>query len=132
MYGDELGKKGFSFTLEAVIAATIIIVSLLFFFKPQAPQENYMYDVQEKEYYCLKSLDDSGKLRGCVMDNDITTIEDDLVDCLAPFNYTVQICRDTCTSATLPQDKGVIISRYYIAGDDRIDPLYVKLSVWYL
>ena len=45
MFGGKFGDKGVSFTLEAVIAATIIIAALLFFFKPQVPQENYLTDV---------------------------------------------------------------------------------------
>jgi len=126
------GDKGVSFTLEAVIAGTIIIASLLFFFKPQVPQESYTYIVQERGYYCLKSLDDENRLRQYATNDDATTIENNLVDCLTPLNYTVQICRNTCTSTTLPENKEIIVSKYYIAGDDAIDPLYIKLNMWYL
>jgi len=132
MFGGKFGDKGVSFTLEAVIAATIIITALLFFFKPQVPQENYLTDVQEKGYYCLKSLDDDRNLREYAIANDVATIENNLMDCLTPFNYTVQICRSTCTSTTLPENKDIIISKYYIAGKDAMDPLYVKLNMWYI
>jgi len=125
------GNKGVSFTLEAVMAATIIIVALLFFFKPQVPQD-YFPDLQERGYSCLKSLDDEGNLREYAISNDVSTIENKLADCLTPFNYTIQICRSACTSTNLPESKDIIISKYYIAGKEAIDPLYVKLNLWYI
>lgn len=123
------GNKGISFTLEAIIAGFIIVSSLLFLFRPLA-METYDVGVSDRGYNCLKYLDESGLLRGNAMDDNYTNMENNLQDCMAGLNYTVQICRSTCTAASIPENQTIIVSNYFIAGDVDSDPLKVKLSMW--
>lgn len=90
------GNKGISFTLEAIIAGFIIVSSLLFLFRPLA-METYDVGVSDRGYNCLKYLDESGLLREDAMDDNYTNMENNLQDCMAGLNYTVQICRVSCT-----------------------------------
>lgn len=124
------GSKGMSFTLEAVIAGLIIVTALLFFFRASGPDEIYTMGMSERGYNCLKYVDDSGILRGNATSDNYTNIETGLQDCLAGLNYTVQICRYVCTSASIEENVTVVVSDYFIAGDVEPDPLYVKLSMW--
>jgi hypothetical protein len=123
------GNKGISFTLEAIIAGFIIVSSLLFLFRPLA-METYDVGVADRGYNCLKYLDESGLLREDAMDDNYTNLENNLQDCMAGMNYTVQICRGTCTAASIPENQTTIVANYFIAGDVDSDPLKVKLSMW--
>lgn len=119
-----------SFTLEAVIAGLIIVTALLFFFRTGGVDETYDMGMAERGFNCLKGLDDEGLLRDDAMSNNYTNIESGLQDCLAGLNYTVQICRNVCTSAYVEEDVTVAVSEYFVAGGVTPDPLYVKLSMW--
>ncbi len=123
------GNKGMSFTLEAVIAGLLVVTALLFFFRAPA-DDTYSIGVSERGYYCLKSLDENAVLRPMALGDDSSGIEAGLSECLAGMNYTVQVCRASCTPASLPENRTVIVSSYFIAGDVNPDPLKVKLSMW--
>lgn len=124
------GNKGMSFTLEAVIAGLMIVTFMLFLFKAPNMEETYDIGMSERGYYCLKSLDEDGLLREDAMDNSYTNIENNIQDCLAGLNYTIQICRDSCSTAFIPENQTTTVSNYFIAGDVSPDPLKVKLSMW--
>lgn len=119
-----------SFTLESVVAGLIIVSALLFLFRAAAVEETYDVGMAERGFNCLKGLDSVGMLRNEAMNNDFMAIESDLQDCLSGLNYTVQICRGSCTSAYVEENVTVAVSEYFIAGNVTPDPLYVKLSLW--
>ncbi len=124
------GNKGMSFTLEAIIAGLMIVTFLLFLFRSPNMEETYDIGMSERGYYCLKSLDENSLLREDATDNNYTNIENSLQDCLAGLNYTVQVCRDSCSTSFIPKNQTIIVSNYFIAGGVSPDPLKVKLSMW--
>ena len=91
------GSKGLSFTFEAILAGFLILSSLLFFFKAPNLGNDSTLGVSERGYDCLRSLDENNELREYAMNNDTNSIENNLQECLAGLNYTVQICRNSCT-----------------------------------
>ena len=127
MYGD----KGVSFTVEAVIAGLMIVSSLLFFFNSQPSPDTYTIGISDSGYNCLKSLDDRNLLREKAMNGNYQGIEEKIGNCLPGLNYTVQLCRDSCTSDSIPGNSTVVVSNYYISGDMEPDPLKIKLSMWF-
>ena len=124
------GSKGISFTLESVIAGLLIVSALLFLFRAAPLEDTYDVGMAERGYNCLKGADLAGVLRNEAMDNESAAIEANLQDCLAGLNYTVQVCRESCTSAYAEENVTVAVSEYFIAGNVTIDPLYVRLSMW--
>ena len=115
------GNKGISFTLEAVIAGFLILSSLLLFFKAPNLGESSVAGVSERGYNCLRSLDENNKLREYAINNDVTSIENNLKNCLEGINYSVQVCRSYCTPSS-GFTKTLILQN----GKDNLGDAYVR------
>ena len=124
------GSKGISFTLEAIISGLIIMTSMIFFFQLSGTGEVYHVGISEVGYDCLESLDEHGFLRDYAVNNDAASIESGLQDCLEGLNYSVQVCSESCTPRSIPENTTVIVSRYFIAGNINPGPREIKLSLW--
>ena len=112
--------KGFVQTLEAVIAVTLILFSILFIYSGQVESK----DFSEQSFRCLEYLDKKGTLRS------VERLEEDLRICLPPtVDFIVKICESPKCSATVPE-KTVSLSSYIIAGYTEPDPRLINLWVW--
>lgn len=120
--------KGFINTLEAGIAIVLILVSVVFLFVQNKPQESQISDIG---YNCLKQMDNEGTLRYYAENNLEDNIVSDLRSCIPPlFNYTVKICTSSKCITQLPYDKSTFLSSYLIAGDNSFQPTLVNLWTW--
>ena len=126
-------SKGFLYILEAMIAALIILSTMVFLFHQsrEAP-EFYISTLKNTGYDCLKGLDDQNILRDYAINNQTNKIKSELQSCLpTASNYTVTICRQTCTPYSLPQRKNIVKVSYYISGEGRNpDPIQINLYMW--
>jgi len=124
------GNKGISFTLEAIISGLLIITSILFFFQFSGTSDFYSMGVSEIGYDCMKSLDEHGLMREHALNGDAASIESGLQECLGGLNHSVQLCENTCSQATSPENNTVIVSSYFIAGDVEPNPMEIRLNMW--
>ena len=119
-------RKGFIYTLEAVIAG-IIVISLLavFSYEPRIQDEGLYL----KAYELLEGLDNQGLLRNYTVNEDYTGLDSEVRFFSA--NHSVQICdRSGSCVGSVPAGINVFSGTYIIAGDDSYDPQYVKLYLW--
>ncbi|QQG40292.1 MAG: hypothetical protein HYS81_02690 [Candidatus Aenigmatarchaeota archaeon] len=127
MYG-----KGLTYTLEAVIALSLVAVSMIAVFNGlTVPQGAQLRFGEENAFSCLKSLDSDGKLRADAVARNAGAISNNLIGCIrGSFNHTVQVCQGTCTSVTLDRDEDVASVEYYIAGHNTTNPTLVVVYAW--
>ncbi|MFQ6020766.1 MAG: hypothetical protein ACE5J4_01965 [Candidatus Aenigmatarchaeota archaeon] len=118
--------KGFIQTLEAVIAAVLILITILILYQPKPLVETQL---QEISYNCLVDLDNKGFLRYYL--DDPEEIENKLKSCLPPLtDFVVKVCTNADCVADVPS-KTVVLSSYLVSGYYAVSPRLVNLWVWY-
>jgi len=125
-------KKGISHTLEAIIAAVILMLSLVFYFRPltfpETSEANYKLDA----YNGLKVMEETGKLREYALDKNATAIKTDL----SPYiylNYEVTIYNKTSNLTAIPSitANDIISISYFLAGDvGNYSAKEVRVLIW--
>jgi hypothetical protein len=86
-----------------------------------------------KTYEALKVLDGTGKLRKDVVNNNVSSIRNNLYPFMPKnLNYNVTIFNDTTNITMKPSSSSDIISvSYFIAGDfDNYSPKDVRVYLW--
>lgn len=125
--------KGLSYSLEALMAISIVTVALILAFSGVAPpQRTGLEAAKDDAFSCLRGLDAEGRLREDTMRMATTNLTDSLKGCIrGPFNHTVQICKQSgCTSISLDRTTDVVAARYYSAGFNATDPAAVIVYIW--
>lgn len=126
-------KQGFLYSLEALIAALLIFLTLLFAFRtPISFPQYHLSTLEERGYTCLRSLEKERVLRTLAIQNETGEIESKLESCMPPVtNFRIQICRSKCTSVTLPENVTRISVDYFLSGKlGKFDPLQIILIIW--
>jgi hypothetical protein len=110
--------KGYIYTLEVLIAVSIILVSLVFIFRssPAKPElETSLIKTQGAD--ALSFLDSKGTLRKLVYDDNETEIETQLKTYLPKnIGFEVQVCTSPCSAVNVPVNETVVAVNYYISG----------------
>ena len=120
--------KGFVKTLEAGIAITLILVSMVFLFPEKTINEPQISDIG---YNCLRYLDNQGVLRNYAVNDLENNLISDLRSCLPPIlNYTARICTTSTCNTILPGNKTIFLSSYLIAGENSVRPTLINLWIW--
>ena len=118
--------KGFIQTLEQVLGTVLVLTVLITLFNPQPPSSN----LSSIGFNCLKDLDNKGLLRSYAANNLITDFNSSLQQCLTAFNYEFKICSSTVCNTTLPANKDVFLSSYFVSGYTTYQPTLINLWVW--
>lgn len=125
--------KGISYTLEAFIAVSFLLLSLVFFFRPFAIPDSSAFNYKKITYDSLKALDEGGKLRQYALDNDATSIKNDLSAYISHLDYDVVIYNKTSSLTEIPTitDDDVISVSYFLAGEaGNYSAKEVRVFVW--
>ena len=125
--------KGVSNTLEAVIAVSFLLLSLVFFFRPFPVQDSSEFNYKKITYDSLKALSEGGKLRQYALNNDATSIKNDLSTYISFLDYDVVIYNKTSNLTAIPiiNDKNVISVSYFLAGEaGNYSGKEVRVFVW--
>jgi len=125
--------KGISYTLEAVIAVSFLLLALVFFFKPYTVQDSSQYNYKKITYESLKALSEGGKLREYTLDNDATSIKNDLTTYISFLDYDVVIYNKTSNLTAIPtiSSSDVISVSYFLAGEaGNYSAKEVRVFVW--
>ena len=125
--------KGSYFILESIIAIFIMVTSVAFVL--QKPPENiemsYM-NYKQNAYNGLKILEQVGDLRKNILDNDSTSIKNDLATYIK-VSYGVTIFNQTTNLTAIPSidSKNILIVSYFIAGKSgTYIPRELRVYIW--
>ena len=124
-------KKGYVYSVEMLVAISIILVALIFTFQ-ETPKEQEI-EVGLLKRYSLEALDYlnyNRSLREFIAEDNETIIEDNLRAALpANFKYEIDVCSLQCDDSNVPKNKTVVVVDYYISGY-RSDFLSKKIKMW--
>ncbi len=112
------GKKGFIYSLEALIVIGIIFFLLAYLFR-YAPQTSQT-DIAVMKIYgmnALEYLDDSGELAKFVSQYDEADLEKRLSSILpGSMKFETEICGKVCSQAGVPERQSVAAVDYYVTA----------------
>ncbi|MBI4014986.1 MAG: hypothetical protein HY365_03450 [Candidatus Aenigmarchaeota archaeon] len=123
--------KGFIYTLEVLIAISLIAVSssLLFSRVPEKPDFAPAL-LKERAFEALDSLYNGGSLASYVANNSEPGLEQSLLS-LLPSNYLfeTEICSETCDTLNVPGNRSVVSADYYV-GSYRGSYVGKRVKIW--
>lgn len=127
-------KKGVAYTVEAFLAASLVLVTLMLVYTrvPSLPKFS-LISLQEKTYNCLEEMDLRKKLREEVKETNTSSVEGYLEGCTPPaVNLEVKICTpSSCTALHLPGNETVTTTTYFVAGKGKdYFPSKVVVFTW--
>ena len=110
--------KGYIYTLEVLMAISIIFVSMVSVFRiaPTKP-ETEISIIKQSGFDALFYLDQKGILREMVVSDNEIGIENQLLSVL-PENvqFETDICSTSCDMTNLPRNETIIAVDYYLGG----------------
>ncbi|MBI2542793.1 MAG: hypothetical protein HYW24_01255 [Candidatus Aenigmarchaeota archaeon] len=128
--------KGMYYTIEAAIAAVMILsVFLLLFLGPPNNPEVDRANVKSDIYTGLESLNARGSLRQQALNNNATGIKNDLASFL-PVDITVSVSiynktPSNLTEEVIDQNTDMIGVSYYVVGDvGNYTPKEIRVHAW--
>jgi len=120
--------KGFIKTLEAVLAA-IMLLSVAFYFY-STPQDDFSNIARTGEA-CINELNNQGLLRYYGSNNMEIDLKNAMDSCLPDIlDYDVKICMSDNCKPSKTTSENVYTVDYVITGEDSIQPIIVRLWVW--
>jgi len=126
--------KGQMYILEATISILLILFIVVYLFQnPLNSPEYERMNYKIKTYKAITVLDDTGKLRKDVVNNNVSSIRDNLYPFISKnLNYNVTIFNDTSNITMKPSSSSDMISvSYFLAGDfDNYLPRDVRVYLW--
>ena len=126
--------KGQMYILEATISILLILFIVVYLFQnPLNSPEYERMNYKIKTYTAITVLDDTGKLRKDVVNNNVSSIRDNLYPFMSKnLNYNVTIFNDTSNITMKPSSSSDMISvSYFLAGDfDNYLPRDVRVYLW--
>jgi len=126
-------NKGYVYSLEMLIAVSIILVALVLIFR-EGPKEQQIEVSLLKRYAweSLEYLNYNGSLREYAANDDEGSIENSLSNIL-PQNvfFELDICKLQCDDTNVPKNETVVTVDYYVSGYRNIFvEKKVKMWVW--
>ena len=122
------------YILEATISILLILFIVVYLFQnPLNSPEYERMNYKIKTYEAIKILDGIGKLRKDVVNNNVSSIRDNLYPFMPKnLNYNVTIFNDTANITMKPSSSGDMVSvSYFIAGDfDNYSPRDIRVYLW--
>lgn len=126
-----LKKKGMVYTLEAVIAAVLILATVITVYSFSKQEAGFdAATVKESGYSCVRSLDGRGVLRYYALANDSVGARGYLKACLPrSVNFSIDFCASCAPD--VPSNRTIVSVNYMIAGDAALfQPTNTNLFLW--
>jgi len=123
--------KGMIYTLEAVMAAVLILGTLITVYSFSKQEAGFdAATIRESGYSCIRSLDGRGILRYYALANDSAGIRSYLKSCLPrSLNFSMQFCASCAPD--VPGNKTIVSVNYMIAGEAALfQPSNANLFLW--
>ena len=125
------GSKGYVYTLEVMLAVSLIFVTLILVFSssPEEPETNLAI-MKQNGYDTLFYLDITGDLRNAVARGAVSEIDANLTGILPQnIRFDTNVCTTSCNSTELPSNSTVVTVDYYIGGY-RSEYVGKKVRLW--
>lgn len=125
--------KGYIYTLEVMLAISIIVGSLFLIMGNVNTQQSYKPTSMARQVIdALKYMDMKGELRQYVNNDDEVSIETNMSSLLPDtIKFEVVVCSTNCVSTAVPADQTVITLDYFISGyKDNYFGKKVHVWVW--
>ena len=112
------GLKGYVYTLEVMLAVSLIFVTLILVFSSSPEEaETSLGIMKQNGYDALFYLDMTGDLRNAVSRGAVSEIDANLTDILPKnLKFDTNICTTSCNSTELPANSTIVTVDYYISG----------------
>lgn len=129
-------KKAYIKTLEAIIAAVLILVAIFAILPKTEKKEAFTPDiVKSSQQFILKQIANNESLRSCVVfleTCDLFYIERAIIENLPPgYDYTFKICSSPNCLADTPIDRSVFMDDTLISSDSKKqNPKIVRIWFW--
>jgi len=123
--------RGFIYTLEVLIAISLIAVSssLLFSRVPEKP-DFVPALLKERAFEVLDNLYNSGVLGIYAANNSEPSLEQSLLSLLPPnYLFETEICAESCDTLNVPGNRSVVSADYYI-GSYRGSYVGKRVKIW--
>lgn len=127
--------KGYLYTLEMLIAASIVFGSLVMVFSsPVDKPQLEINTIQQNCFEALKYLDEKGDLRKYAIQGNESALESDLSGILLKsIGFRARICQSFCQASGIPSNETVVTVDYYISGyRQNFNATKIRLYVWKL
>lgn len=125
--------KGYVYTLEMLIAVSIIFGSIVFVFSsPVDKPDTELNLIKQSSFDALKYLDENNELKKLVVEGNESEINI-LLESSIPKSifFKAVICHSECSASGIPVNRTVVITDYYISGYRNIYlPEKVRLYSW--
>lgn len=110
-------SKGYIYTLEVMIAISIILVATVMLFGgAQMPQASSAGLIKKQGYEVLEFLDQKDELRQLVKNGDENELKKRVRNLLTSgITLELDICTTSC-SGNVPQNKNIVSVDYYVSG----------------
>lgn len=126
-------KKGFIYTLEVLIAISLITLTVVFLFRfsPQTTQSDITI-LKISGMNALVYLDQYYDLDMWVFEGNETNIENTLEQLLPEgINYEAEVCETECNTIGVPTTKSVVAVDYYVSSYGKhLVSSKVRLWLW--
>ncbi len=125
--------KGYVYTLEILLAVTIIFVSMVFLLRTPPPKPDFETSIIKRQAFeSLEFLDNAGKLKSQAAADNETKIEQDLAGVIPQIMfYETEVCKKSCSTFNVPGNETVVSADYYVgAYRDTFAGKKVKIWAW--
>ena len=126
-------KKGYLYTLEVLIACSILFITFVYIFRlPPTEPELEISIIKQFGFEALQYLDGKGDLRGLIADGNESVIESQLRGILlGNIHFETEICKTTCDQRNVPVNETIVAMNYYTSGYKGIyEPQKLRLWMW--
>lgn len=125
--------KGYLYTLEMLIAVSLIFGSIIFVFSTPVDKPDIEINmIKQSSFDALKYLDEKGILRKLATGGNSSEI-DIILESSIPKSifFKSVICQPICNIVEIPENQTVILTDYFISGYRTIYmPEKVRLYAW--
>lgn len=124
-------SKGFVYTLEVLIAISMILISVVFILRSPPEKPDFSTSTMKLQGFdALEYMDNKGDLKNLVFQNNETEIENRIRDILPrEILFETQLCNVSCSEVNTPVNETVVVINYYISGYTN-NYLGKKVKLW--
>lgn len=123
--------KGLSYTLEAMIAALLVLSTLVSVYSFSRQEEGFdAAAIRDSGYSCIKYADSRGLLRHYALLNDSAGIRNHFQACLpSSLNFSISFC--AACAPDVPGNRTIVSLNYIVAGEGAtFQPTNANLFLW--
>ncbi len=112
-----MNNKGYVYTLEVLIAVSVIFVSLVFLFRNPPTKPDLEIPLMKRQgFEALDYLMQKDDIRELVSNGNESLLESRLKEALTAVQFDIDICNYTCSETNVPANQTAIAIDYYVSG----------------